>query len=960
MVQYFIKHLLCSYCLLISVLGFSQNPAHYSIGEKEFSNTQIYSIKQHPNGRLYVATNYGLYVYKNGAFSSVPLENNKDINSLFSLQLNSKGQLFCSTLKGEIYTLVNDSLKVFATMPEKYLNKNATDFVLDEQDHIIVKAKQIVRFKNKIWESLVDEKGKIRLINGFNPQSILLSSAEQTKITQLTNGKIHSEKRTTNNNFPKASFLFPAYSNHHLLGITEKGFLIDYTLNKRYRITNEKTTKIQTDDGSIWLLSNGKGLNKLLFENAEFNLSKTYFDDLFISTVSVSQDGVIYLGTFGHGIIVVPNINFFEYKSALGRVEGITSIPNNKLTESLKKYIQNKKTLDLIQNSKEDESIIIGQSKLFYSSNFDFDFNRIDKGLLTQEHNSVLAHGDLASIKDIKQIDQETQLLATSKGLLKVGNGLKYIDWKKNSTGNSWWRYSDVQFRCKAVGYVSSTQDIFYTNYGFLHQINKNGQDRSLLFNGQSIKCSDIYSLDSVVLCATQKNGVLFIENGEVVNQISEKQGLIDNYVKHIIEYKGKLYIAGRSSFQVYNLKQQKWETLGKYQNVIKGAVSNMLVANEKLWLVSGNKVLALPLTSIDQTDSFALEINEAIFGNVSYKITDPITVSHQQNNIIIPLDFNGLLYENQVNIEYRINQNNWVSIPSISKNIAFSALEPNVYTLEIRLNYNKEISNQHHISFTIEPAFWQQWWFYSLSFLAIIVLISFIAIWQIKKIRKKNNELLEKQKLKASLLDSELKTLRSQMNPHFIFNALNSIQDLILKEDTDASYDYVVLFANLVRSTLNYSNKDYIPIDKELEFLEVYLKLEKLRFGDQFNFEITYSGSDGIEVPSLIVQPFIENALIHGLLHKKGSKNLTICFEMTDRLRCTITDNGVGRVRSNEIKNRQGNHKSFALEAIKKRLSILSNKEGENFDFIITDLYQDKIATGTQIVVTIPFRLLY
>lgn len=955
------KKYLFYYCLvLISFTGLSQNPAHYIIGEKEFSNTQIYSIKQHPNGRLYVATNYGLYVYKNGTFSSVPLEGDKDINSLFSLQLDSKDSLLCSTLKGEIYKLRDDSLKVFATMPEKYLNKHATDFALDEQDNIIVKSNGLVRFKNNKWESLVGMDYKPTLINGYNPKEILFTSGRKSSIKQLKGGGVNLLGISSKYKFPSSTYIFPAYFNNHLLGITKNGFLNDYTLNKRYRITKEKSSKIQTDDGNIWLLSDRKGFCKLTFLDSKFLLSKLYFDDFFISTISVSKDGVIFLGTFGHGIIIIPNINFFEYKTELGRVEGITSIPNKKATTPLKTLIQENNALDIIDNENENESIIIGQSKVFYDSNFDFDFNKTNKGFLSQEHINVFANGDLASIKDLQKVDNNTQLLATSKGLLMVGNGLKHINWSKNSTGNSWWKYSDKQFRCKAVGYVSSTEDIFYTNYGFLHIIEKNGLDRQVLFNQKSIKCSDIFSMDSVALCATQKEGILFIKHGDIVNQLSEKNGLIDNYVKNILVFKDKLYIAGRSSFQVYNLKYKKWESLGKYQNVIKGAVSNMLIANDKLWLVSGNKVLVLPLTSIENTDSFTFEIGEAIFGDISYKLTESITVSHNQNNLIIPLDFTGLLYENQVNIEYRLNNNNWISIPSISNNLKFTALEPNDYTLEIRLNYNKKISNQRIITFTIEPAFWQQWWFYSLSILAIILLISFIAIWEIKKIRKKNKELLEKQKLKASLLDSELKTLRSQMNPHFIFNALNSIQDLILKEDTDASYDYVVLFANLVRSTLNYSNKDYIPIEKELAFLEVYLKLEKLRFGDEFNFEITYSGSEGIELPSLIVQPFIENALIHGLLHKKGNKNLTIRFEMTDQLRCVITDNGVGRERSKEIKNRQGKHTSFALEAIKKRLSILSNKEGDNFGFIVTDLYQDKIATGTQIVVTIPFIRLY
>lgn len=195
-------------------------------------------------------------------------------------------------------------------------------------------------------------------------------------------------------------------------------------------------------------------------------------------------------------------------------------------------------------------------------------------------------------------------------------------------------------------------------------------------------------------------------------------------------------------------------------------------------------------------------------------------------------------------------------------------------------------------------------------------------------------------------------------MNPHFIFNALNSIQDLILKKDTDASYDYIVLFAELIRNTLSYSNQDFIPIEKELAFLKVYLKLEKLRFGKDFRYNISFNGKENLDVPSLLIQPFIENSLVHGLLHKKGEKKLDIVFSFVDDiLQCVITDNGIGREKASEIGERQGNHhESFALSAIEKRLNIFKKSYNKNVGYIIEDLYENKIAKGTRIVLTMPF----
>jgi len=205
----------------------------------------------------------------------------------------------------------------------------------------------------------------------------------------------------------------------------------------------------------------------------------------------------------------------------------------------------------------------------------------------------------------------------------------------------------------------------------------------------------------------------------------------------------------------------------------------------------------------------------------------------------------------------------------------------------------------------------------------------------------------------------SKLKAIKSQMNPHFIFNSLNSIQDLVLREETDKSYDYIVLFAELVRNTLSYSEQGFISIDKELDFLNVYLELEKLRFGDDFIYSIAYNGSPEIKIPSLVVQPFIENALLHGLLHKKGIKHLEILFEIDTQLTCTITDNGIGRAKASEIKKRQQKqHASFSTSAIKKRMAILSQQYEMDAHFEYQDLIDNGEIKGTRVVITMPFQL--
>lgn len=204
----------------------------------------------------------------------------------------------------------------------------------------------------------------------------------------------------------------------------------------------------------------------------------------------------------------------------------------------------------------------------------------------------------------------------------------------------------------------------------------------------------------------------------------------------------------------------------------------------------------------------------------------------------------------------------------------------------------------------------------------------------------------------------SELKAIRSQMNPHFIFNALNSIQDLVLKGNIENSYSYITMFSNLIRQMLTYSENEFIEFEQEIKLLELYLSLEKLRFKKDFTYEIAVNNVEDIMLPPFLVQPFIENSLVHGLLHREGEKKLKIAFELKEDLICTIEDNGVGRDKAKAIKQRQkAGHDSFSGKAILKRFEILSNVFNGKFGYTYHDLYERAEPSGTRIVLVIPVK---
>ena len=217
------------------------------------------------------------------------------------------------------------------------------------------------------------------------------------------------------------------------------------------------------------------------------------------------------------------------------------------------------------------------------------------------------------------------------------------------------------------------------------------------------------------------------------------------------------------------------------------------------------------------------------------------------------------------------------------------------------------------------------------------------------------------KSKQKAFLLEQRL--LRSQMNPHFIFNSLIAIQSYIYKSEPILAGDFLAKFANLVRLTLEHSRVENVLLSEELKMLTTYLDLQMLRFDNSFDFTLSIAeemNSDSIKIPPMFAQPFIENAIEHGLRHKKEMGHLAVAYSLKNN-RCIeiiIEDDGVGREKAKHIE-RKKQHQSLAIEITKERLSILSKRYKHKFKLDVTDLKDENNSVGgTRVRLTLPYQL--
>jgi LytS/YehU family sensor histidine kinase len=231
----------------------------------------------------------------------------------------------------------------------------------------------------------------------------------------------------------------------------------------------------------------------------------------------------------------------------------------------------------------------------------------------------------------------------------------------------------------------------------------------------------------------------------------------------------------------------------------------------------------------------------------------------------------------------------------------------------------------------------------------------------RLNKIKEKSRIEKEKLEMEKNIIELEQEASRLQMNPHFIFNALNSIQGFISTNDAFQAKRYLAKFARLMRLILENAREKFIPLRNEIEMLENYLDLERLSKNDKFEYKITVDSAidpEMIEIPPMMIQPFVENAIIHGIKNKENQGNITIDFTIQgSTLICEVTDNGIGRKKAAEIKAKTNtNHKSTGMLVTQKRLEQLQDLAGMPAGFEITDLKdQQNNPAGTRVIISIP-----
>lgn len=360
--------------------------------------------------------------------------------------------------------------------------------------------------------------------------------------------------------------------------------------------------------------------------------------------------------------------------------------------------------------------------------------------------------------------------------------------------------------------------------------------------------------------------------------------------------------------------------------------------------------------------DARILLTSFTVFEKVPENLPSPdflktIELNWQQNFFVFEFASANFSQPEKNTYAYRLSgfQEDWIDNGTLHR-AAFTNVPPGDYVFEVKSGREGVWQPAGlRLNIRIHPPFWQTGWFRILAGMAGLGLIYLVWRYRIGQIR---HEEALKTEFNQRIAKVEMAALRAQMNPHFVFNCLSSINRFILVNEPDEASAYLTKFSRLIRLILDNSRSDRVPLDRELEALRLYIEMEAMRFGNRFDYEISIGPEvhpEQIELPPLLIQPYVENAIWHGLMHKKDKGSLAVrVFNQLDGLCVVVEDNGVGRIRATELKSKSAvTQKSHGLQVTAERMELISELYGVNATAAIEDLYaSDGSPAGTRVTI--------
>ncbi|THU41648.1 hypothetical protein FAM09_05995 [Niastella caeni] len=694
-----------------------------------------------------------------------------------------------------------------------------------------------------------------------------------------------------------------------------------------------------------------------------------HYEELFLKGKQVSHGLVdneknIWFTTLGEGVYKLASREFKTYFFKTNQTAEIFSLEkvNDKLyagTGYGKVYVRKKNAvIDTLNLLKEFEVIINNNS-----ANRITCLKQIKNGALMIGSDGLLIKKTLEGRLTRTQIFSIKSLDALDNGLLLVGNGKRtvLVDPEKSITLDTIWPYRTTS--------VCSYNNAYYIGtLNGLYIVTKDKQTRFMGDVYPSLRQRINYfskSSDGCLWIGTYGAGIICMKNDQVINQITTQNGISSNICRTLFVNNNFLWVGTDKGINKINISQTPYlvATYSTSDGLPTDIINAIYVDGNTIFVGSPAGLTIFDETKVANYSKCNLRVLDITVANKSQPLQSSYRLGYRENSLKI--SYAGISFKSGGNIWYRYRLKGLTDAwDSTSQTVLeYPSVPPGSYDLElIAVNRKGIISNPIKISFFVETPFWQTLPF-QVSVIAVVILITWsLVAWRFRILRKEEQE---RSSIQQKLNELEQKALRAQMNPHFIFNCLNSIQNFIITNDLEASNWYLSEFAHLIRQTLDNSEKSTISITNEIKYLKRYLELEMMRFGHSFNYNIavdTEIDSDMVDIPTMILQPYIENSIRHGIRYKEnGEGHIDIRFQKNnDGFICIIQDNGIGREKANEYKSQMHvEYQSKGMSLTAERINILNRQLTDPITIEIKDLTdaQDR-AMGTRIIIHFPYTV--
>lgn len=486
-------------------------------------------------------------------------------------------------------------------------------------------------------------------------------------------------------------------------------------------------------------------------------------------------------------------------------------------------------------------------------------------------------------------------------------------------------------------------------------------------FSQSPVKLKKIFAISETegnrIWLGTENAGIATIncdiDNLSYANAYTQKNGLTDNRIKEMLSDKNNsVWIITAKGLSKISASNEAIENYNRQYGLIDLNFLSLLNdgrifagSNSGYYLFNPDSIKPFNNKPEIYIKSFKV-FDKKVYVNPFAIDNDPLKLKYDEDFFSVEYGLLNYFKNSEVSFSYKLDgfDEHW-HYAGKRTYLSYSNVEGGEYILKIKSSYGNKIE----IPVIIETPFWETWWFFTLIIISFLGLLLSGHLYRLHQLRKREKI---KSDYDKELNRLEMKALRAQMNPHFMFNSLNSIRYYILKNDNANAAEYITKFSKLLRLILNNSRQNLISLKDELNALEIYIDFEQMRFNNKFWYQINISqGFDtaGVKIQPMVIQPFVENAIWHGLMPKEEKGYLKIDVSKTEHaVIITIMDNGIGRQKAKEMLNKGLiEAKSFGLKIMEDRMTLMESIRGKKSDFKIIDLFDRKKPVGTKIIIT-------